>query len=93
MDPRRDKDRRKAGNTDDGARIDPTAKGGPATPVIPGTGGAQAGGGPHVGATEGSTRGVLGLGGNPAGTPTGGMGSPDGDSGEDAGEDAGPSRA
>ena len=44
-----------------GGGIDPTALGGPATPAI-GEGGAQAGGGPHVGATEGGTQGVLDLG-------------------------------
>ncbi|WP_448204985.1 hypothetical protein [Azospirillum sp. sgz302134] len=44
-----------------GGGIDPAALGGPATPAI-GQDGAQAGGGPQVGATEGGTRGVLGLG-------------------------------
>lgn len=44
-----------------GGGIDPAALGGPATPAI-GEGGAQAGGGPHVGATEGGTQGVLDLG-------------------------------
>ncbi|HYD71451.1 hypothetical protein [Azospirillum sp.] len=82
-----------ANDRTDNPRIDPTAEGGPTTPVIPGTGGAQAGGGPHVGATEGGTRGVLGIGGNPAGTPTSGLGSGgpksgDGDSGDgDSGEE------
>ena len=55
--------------------INPTAKGGPASPVIPGTEGAQAGGGPHVGAAEGNVKGVLGMGSGPVGQPTGGMGS------------------
>lgn len=56
-------------------RINPTAKGGPASPVIPGTDGAQAGGGPHVGAAEGNVKGVLGMGSSPLGQPSGGMGS------------------
>ncbi|HYG90154.1 MAG TPA: hypothetical protein VD978_28310 [Azospirillum sp.] len=54
--------------------INPTAAGGPATPVIPGTGGAQAGGGPHVGAQEGSVTGVLGMGTGAVGRPSAGMG-------------------
>jgi len=45
--------------------INPTAKGD----------GAQAGGGPHVGAAEGSVTGVLGMGSSSVGHPTGGMGS------------------
>ncbi|AWK85517.1 hypothetical protein [Azospirillum thermophilum] len=45
----------------EGSGIDPTADGGPATPAI-GRDGAQAGGGPHVGGTEGGTHGVLDLG-------------------------------
>jgi len=44
-----------------GGGIDPAALGGPATPAI-GDEGAQAGGGPHAGATEGGTQGVLNLG-------------------------------
>jgi len=54
--------------------INPTAAGGPATPVIPDTGGAQAGGGPHVGAQEGSVTGVLGMGSSSVGHPSGAMG-------------------
>ena len=61
--------------------INPTAKGGPASPVIPGTDGAQASGGPHVGAAEGGVKGVLGMGSSAVGHPSGAMGS-DGDSDE-----------
>ncbi|MBP2315051.1 hypothetical protein [Azospirillum soli] len=52
-----------------GGGIDPAALGGPATPAI-GEDGAQAGGGPHVGATEGGTQGVLDLGTSATAGPT-----------------------
>ena len=54
-----------------GGGIDPAALGGKATPAI-GDEGAQAGGGPHVGATEGGTQGVLDLGTSAKNGPMGG---------------------
>ena len=63
-----------AGKDERDPGINPTAKGGPASPIIPDSGGAQAGGGPHVGAAEGNVKGVLGMGSSAVGHPTGGMG-------------------
>lgn len=70
---------RRGGPAAEDRGINPTAAGGPATPVIPASGDTEdyagaAGGGPHVGATEGSVTGVLGMGSSSVGHPAGTMG-------------------